>query len=266
MWIFTTFGFFSIVQKQSSDDFLTIRVRAAGDLDRLRERVPQLSPTITGGGSDYPYRATIPHAELALALANIIREIRYSNFKSAAAKELGNARTPYLHQVWDVMYKLSTDEPTQSAKPDQHSPRIGANAFGGVVIDLQNRVLLREPMNHYGGYVWTFAKGKPDPGETPKQTAIREVREELGVEAEIIEPVPSVFRGDTSTTQFFLMRYVRNVSEPSSETSSIRWASFSEARPLINQTTTNTGRQRDLAVLDAVQALPSVQQGAPSGR
>ena len=37
MWLFTTFGFFSAVQKPG-DDFLTIRGRSAKDLDRLREK------------------------------------------------------------------------------------------------------------------------------------------------------------------------------------------------------------------------------------
>jgi len=260
MWVFTTFGFFSIVQKQPSDDFLTVRARAAGDLDRLRDRVPQLSPTITSGGSDYPYRAKIPHAELALALAKIIREIHYSNFKSAAEKELGNARASYLHKVWDVMYPLGKEKATTPVKSTPHSPQMSpaANAFGGVVIDTQNRVLLREPRNHYGDYVWTFAKGRSDPGETPEQTALREVQEELGVEAEIIEAIPGVFGGDTTSTRFFLMRHLGNAGTPSSETSNTRWASLSEARSLIKQTKTKQGRERDLAVLDAVQELLSL--------
>src|SRR5438477_2900725 len=43
-------------------------------------------------------------------------------------------------------------------------------------------------------------------------------REELGVEAEIVETLPRLFVGDTSTTRFFLMRYVRDAGKPSSET------------------------------------------------
>ncbi len=30
-------------------------------------------------------------------------------------------------------------------------------------------------------YVWTFAKGRPDPGETPEEAAIRETEEETGL-------------------------------------------------------------------------------------
>jgi hypothetical protein len=56
MWLFTTIGFFSVVQKKRSDKFLTVRARVASDLDNLRRHYMQnLSPTITGGGTDYPY-------------------------------------------------------------------------------------------------------------------------------------------------------------------------------------------------------------------
>ena len=56
MWLFTTFGFFSVVQKEPGDDFLTVRARDPKDLDRLRERVPELGPTELKGG-DYCCRA-----------------------------------------------------------------------------------------------------------------------------------------------------------------------------------------------------------------
>ena len=35
------------------------------------------------------------------------------------------------------------------------------------------------------GYSWSLAKGTPDPGETLEETALREVREETGLEVEI---------------------------------------------------------------------------------
>ena len=80
-----------------------------------------------------------------------------------------------------------------------------ADAYGGVLINERGAVQLREPANHFGGYVWTFAKGRPDPGETPEQTALREVLEETGQAARIIALIPEVFAGTTTSTVFFLM-------------------------------------------------------------
>ena len=34
-------------------------------------------------------------------------------------------------------------------------------AYGGIVIDTEGRVLLREPSGRSSGVAWTFAKGKP---------------------------------------------------------------------------------------------------------
>ena len=99
MWIFTPFGFFSVVQKQGSP-VLTVRARVRDDLDRLRERyLPSLSPTITGAGTDYRYRATVPHEKLAHAMAAIVRDIDYCNFKSEVARRDGPSRAGVYHEV-----------------------------------------------------------------------------------------------------------------------------------------------------------------------
>ncbi|MBK7080786.1 MAG: NUDIX hydrolase [Betaproteobacteria bacterium] len=49
-----------------------------------------------------------------------------------------------------------------------------ANSYGGVLVSGGGLVLLREPTRHNAGYVWTFAKGRPEAGETPRATALRE--------------------------------------------------------------------------------------------
>ena len=106
MWIFTPFGFFSVVQKHGNH-FLTIRARVREDLDRLRTQyLPELSPTVEGAGSDYRYRATVPHEQLALAMAAIVRDIGYANFKSAVAESQGPQRAAVYHEVWDALWQL----------------------------------------------------------------------------------------------------------------------------------------------------------------
>lgn len=244
MWLFTNFGFFSVVQKPG-DSLLTIRARAASDLDRLRtEYLPTLSPTATGGGTDYPFRAKTDRKALGVAMQQMVADLNYSNFKSEVAKQLGSERAHVYGKVWEDLLAIEKEKP----KPMVSKPK-GKVAYGGVVLDQANRVLLREPLNHYGGYVWTFAKGGPDKGETPEQTALREVLEETGVKAEIIQQIPGDFPGDTSTTIFFLMRMKEDTGKFHNETASVRWVTFDEAPSLINQTTSTKGRKRDLEVL-----------------
>lgn len=151
-----------------------------------------------------------------------------------------------------------------AARPQQCIPEPAAipeaGSYGGVLIDDAGRVLLREPTEHYGGYVWTFAKGRPDPGETPEQAALREVREETGYEASILAVLPTVFVGSTGKTVFFLMKAVGVPGKPSWETARTRWVSFDDAPTLIAQTLIPKGRSRDLAVLqEARQVLAHVR-------
>ncbi|MGA4495747.1 NUDIX domain-containing protein [Vreelandella venusta] len=72
-------------------------------------------------------------------------------------------------------------------------------------IAVQERLRTREPTNHFDGYVWTFPKGKPDSGETPYQTALREVWEETGCRAEILGALPDTYASGLSTNAYFVI-------------------------------------------------------------
>lgn len=267
MWIFTPFGFFSVVQKQG-ESMLTIRSRAWGDLLRLqRHYLPSLSDPVAHEGTDYPWRARCGHEDLAQAMQKIARQIDYSNFKDEVALSNGKARAQRYAKVWQALYGMDDDLPEPVREgfeglPWSENPPVGKKrAFGGVVVDTSGRILLREVANHFDGYVWTFAKGRPDPGESPREAALREVKEEMGVDARILLPLPGTFAGGTTQTQFFLMvvdaRQV-DMAHRCKETSGLCWALPQEAERLIAQTTNALGRERDLKVLqEALRYLPA---------
>ena len=78
---------------------------------------------------------------------------------------------------------------------------------GGVVL-LRDQTVLRH--NARGEYL--FPKGHVEEGETLEQTALREVTEEVGVEAEIVAELGEVFfpyEGDQVQIVFYLMRATR---------------------------------------------------------
>ncbi len=78
-------------------------------------------------------------------------------------------------------------------KPQSAAGLAEAVSCGGVVFrrDAQGRieVLL---VGRQRPVVWTLPKGTPHPGETPEQTAIREVAEETGVRGRVIAPLCSI--------------------------------------------------------------------------
>lgn len=105
MWLFTSFGFFSVVQKDGETG-LTVRSRFDGDLEQLRQKyLPTLSPTVVTPDADYRFRASVSHAALAAAMAKIVGDIGYDNFKDCVAKEQGWPRHDVYADVWEVMWK-----------------------------------------------------------------------------------------------------------------------------------------------------------------
>ena len=260
MWLMTPFGFFSVVQKPDDKKAatLTIRSRVRGDLEQLRETyLPSMGEIVANAGSDYRYRAKALRSEVGSAMAKIVSNIEYENFKDEVTQKQGKVRAGFYGKVWQALYDLPDQKPA-GAQAFVNSVKATVSltaAYGGVLVDKQKRVLLREPKGHYDGYVWTFPKGRPDKGEAPEEAALREVKEETGYSAHIVSKLPGTFSGGTTANEYFLMKPDGDPEKFDEETASVVWATLDEAEILISQTTNPTGRKRDRAVLDTVRSL-----------
>lgn len=153
---------------------------------------------------------------------------------------------------------LATDYLTETAmalaSPNPNHPPPGKGvSYGCVIVDAaRERVLLRRPSGGYLGYAWTFPKGMPDTDERPEVTAIREAREECGVEARLLAPLPQWFSGPTWANWFWLAEATGD--SPARfhwETEAVRWCTWTEAEAAIRETTSAHRRDRDLAILAA---------------
>lgn len=105
--------------------------------------------------------------------------------------------------------------------------------------------------------LWALPKGTPDSGETIEETALRETREETGIEVEIQARLSSIryffVRGTTrfhKTVHFFLMRPIGGAIElHDGEFDDVRWHRVAEALALMNHATERSVVERAVAVL-----------------
>lgn len=58
---------------------------------------------------------------------------------------------------------------------------------GCIILDENNNVLMEREISRRGDRFWAFPKGHMEAGETEEQTAIRETKEEVGLDVEIID-------------------------------------------------------------------------------
>lgn len=108
MWIFTEFGFFSVVHKEGDENsVLTVRARVRKDLERLKERNPLVGDIEAESGTDYEFRVRVNRAILVSIMRDAIYDIDYDNFKSAVKKRQGRKRHDIYSMVWYVLLNLS---------------------------------------------------------------------------------------------------------------------------------------------------------------
>ncbi|MEO1133199.1 MAG: 8-oxo-dGTP diphosphatase MutT, partial [Cyanobacteria bacterium J06639_1] len=91
------------------------------------------------------------------------------------------------------------------------------------------------------GGLWEFPGGKIEPNETPAECAVREVREEIGIEVELVEPLGTIDHAYTHfsiTLQAFMCRYLSGEAQ-TLQCADVRWIAPTDipkfAFPVANQ-------------------------------
>ena len=111
---------------------------------------------------------------------------------------------------------------------------------GGVVTRRRRgrpQVALAARRTRRGELVWGLPKGEIEPGESPEAAALREVREETGLEARILEPLGEIryfYVWDgvriRKAVHFFLMRATGgDIALHDQEMEDVRWFPLEEA-------------------------------------
>jgi formylmethanofuran dehydrogenase subunit D len=106
MWLFTTSGFISIVEKDANH--LAVRARDSLSLSSLAQSydvVIRKTPT-----ADYPYRIFITKDQFKNWLSNQPGQIQYKNFKSEVTITRGKKFSSALLKVWSAMHLVEDKE------------------------------------------------------------------------------------------------------------------------------------------------------------
>jgi 8-oxo-dGTP pyrophosphatase MutT (NUDIX family) len=116
-------------------------------------------------------------------------------------------------------------------------------AAGGVVLRDGLVLLVHRPK--YDD--WTFPKGKAEDGESDEECALREVREETGLECRLLDELSTTeyvdSRGRPKRVRWWHMGVVDGEFAPTEEVDEVRWLSPAAAAQLLSY-------GRDLALLE----------------
>jgi 8-oxo-dGTP pyrophosphatase MutT (NUDIX family) len=145
-----------------------------------------------------------------------------------------------------------------------------ATSAGGVVYRLLDGRIQVVLAHRRSPPLWALPKGTPDSGETIEETAVRETREESGLEVEIERPLSSIryffVRGTTrfnKSVHFFLMRAVGgSTDDHDAEFDEVRWVDLGEALALLTHATERSVVEEAAAGLGTEPGPDAVTAGA----
>ena len=148
--------------------------------------------------------------------------------------------------------KLFDTSPEPDATPESEAtprrasvPTVEQTSAGGVAYRVNGQAQEVALISVRPSGRWQLPKGLVDAGETPEQAAVREVREEAGVETDLVAPIEVVqywYYGDRrgervrfrKQVHFYLLAYrAGDVRDHDHEVAEARWVGFAEAAAML---------------------------------
>lgn len=142
--------------------------------------------------------------------------------------------------------RLDTDSPATFASLDARElPVVREYSAGGLVFNKDNEVAIIARRSRSGHLEWCLPKGHIEKGETPEQTAVREVHEETGILGAVTGSIATIdywFTGETQRVHKLVHHYVLRQTagmlgvdgDPDHEAEDAAWVPFDDLTSVLS--------------------------------
>ncbi|TCD54405.1 NUDIX hydrolase [Alloscardovia theropitheci] len=124
-------------------------------------------------------------------------------------------------------------------------PVVREYSAGGLVFDEHDRVAIIARHSRSGHLEWCLPKGHIEQGETPDQTAVREIFEETGIQGEVIDSIATIdywFTGDAQRIHKLVHHYALRMTggyltvegDPDHEAEDTTWVKFEDLTDVLS--------------------------------
>jgi len=118
LWLFTTKGFFSIVEHKKDPNRVVIRARVRKDIDNIKMLCEELGLEVSdveeNVSFDYRYRVFASRIDWASVMTQLITDMDYTNFKNAVfdvdSPKVRDRRHEAYLDIWAIMHELQFRE------------------------------------------------------------------------------------------------------------------------------------------------------------
>ena len=154
---------------------------------------------------EYSYGSDDPHSLLTAVYEELLKEEADTDIDDGSlSPENGteqissDGRSPATPAVMAGRRENSATFPSLD---NRNLPIAREYSAGGLIFDGNNHVAIIARHSRSGHLEWCLPKGHIEKGETPEQTAVREVHEETGILGEVVDSIATIDYWFTGTTQ-----------------------------------------------------------------
>ncbi|GAB3286708.1 NUDIX hydrolase [Parasphingorhabdus pacifica] len=149
---------------------------------------------------------------------------------------------------------------------------VDETSAGGLVVDRAKRsAAIIGRLDRKGRLLWSLPKGHIEPGETPDQTAVREIAEETGITGRVVTPIGMIdywfvagSRRVHKTVHHYLLDAVDGeLSDEDVEVTEVAWAPLGELDEVLAYADERRLVRHAIALLGGAGATPNAKVEDP---